>query len=77
MEHWIEWISGEVRVECLSTLTISGGIVVVRYGSMGTIDLVVLSFDISGVGVWKKLRLGDLELRIPDTRSSDIIWIIR
>jgi len=51
MDYWIQWISGEVKAECLSTLTSSGGIVVVRYGSMGVIDLMVLSFEILGVRV--------------------------
>jgi hypothetical protein len=54
MDHWIQWISGEVKDECLSTLTSSGEIVFIRSGSTGTVDLVVLNFDISGVRVWIK-----------------------
>jgi hypothetical protein len=69
MDHWIQWISGEVKAECLSTLTSSGGIVVIRFGSTGVIDLMISDFDISRVGVWRNLRLGDLELRNLDTQN--------
>jgi hypothetical protein len=51
VDYWIQWISGEVKAECLSNLTSMGGIVAIIYGSTGAVDLVVLSFDISGVRV--------------------------
>jgi hypothetical protein len=51
VDYWIQWINGEVKAECLSKLIRMGGIVAVRYGSTGAVDLVVLSFDISGVRV--------------------------
>jgi hypothetical protein len=54
MDRWIQWISGEVKAECLSTLISSGGIVIVRIGSTGVVDLVISDFGISGVGVWRK-----------------------
>jgi hypothetical protein len=54
MDHWIQWISREVKAECLSTLISSGGIVFIRFGSMGAIDLVVSDFGISGVRVWRR-----------------------
>jgi hypothetical protein len=50
VDNWIKWINGEVKGECISTLAGSGGIVVVKYESMGTVDLMISDFDISGVG---------------------------
>jgi hypothetical protein len=38
MDHWIQWISGEVKDECISTLARSREIEDVRYGSKRVID---------------------------------------
>jgi hypothetical protein len=62
VDRWIQWINGEVKAECLSTLARSGGIVVVRSESMGAIDLVVSDFNISGVGGVEELQLEDLRV---------------
>jgi hypothetical protein len=55
MDCLIQWINGEVKAECLSTLASSRGIVSIRFGSMGAANHVTVKFDISGVGVWRRL----------------------
>jgi hypothetical protein len=50
VDHWIQWISEEVKAECLSTLTSSGGLAVVRSGGTRVVDLVLQDIGISEVG---------------------------
>jgi hypothetical protein len=49
MDHWIQWISGEVKAECISTLASSRGLAVVGYGGMRAIDLALRDIGISEV----------------------------
>jgi hypothetical protein len=49
VDRWIQWINGEVKVECLSTLASSGEVEAVRSESMRVVGLGTLNFDISEV----------------------------
>jgi len=51
--------------------------VIIRSGSVRVVDLVVLNFGISGVGVWIKSLTQSQELRNPDTQNYETILTIR
>jgi hypothetical protein len=65
VECWIQWISGEFKVECLSTLACSKGIVTVGFESTRVVDLVIADLGILRVEGGEDRDLEVLSYEIP------------